>query len=89
MGFFCPCPIDPKIYVMKIPSFLDFSEPGFSTKSEAVKEARTNHSYARTPFGLAILTHEHVGRFLKDHRLRQGNYAWPKSKNATGSFVEF
>lgn len=74
---------------MRTPSFLDFSEPGFSTKSEAVKEARKNHWYARTPLGLAILTHEHVGRFLRDHRLRQGSYAWPKSQNATGSFAEF
>ena len=74
---------------MKIPSFLDFSKPGFSTKSEAIKEARANHWYARTPLGLAILTHEHVGRLLRDRRLRQGSYAWPKSQNATGSFAEF
>ena len=74
---------------MKILSFLDFSEPGLSTKSEAVKEARTNHWYARTPFGLAILIHEHVGRLLRNRRPRQGSYAWPKSQNATGSFAEF
>ncbi len=74
---------------MKVPSFLDFSEPGFSTKSEAVKEARANHWCARTPLGLAILTHEHVGRLLRDRRMRQGSYAWPKSQNATGSFAEF
>ena len=74
---------------MKTPSFIDFSEPGFSTKSKVVKEARSKYWYARTPLGLAILTHEHVGRLLRDRRLRQGSYAWPKSQNATGSFAEF
>ena len=84
-----PCPTKQKINVMPVLSFLDFTEPGFSTKSEAVKKARANHWCARTPLGLAILTHEHVGRLLRDRRLRQGSYAWPKSQNASGSFAEF
>ena len=69
--------------------FLDFSEPGFSTKSDVVKAAQATHWCARTPLGFAILTHEHVGQLLRDRRLRQGSYAWPRSQNAKGSFAEF
>ncbi len=70
-------------------AFLDFSRADFSTKSQVVRDAREKHWCARTPLGLAILSYEHVGRFLRDRRLRQGSYSWPNSQNATGSFAEF
>ncbi len=69
--------------------FLALSAPGFSTKSGAVFAAREQHWCARTPLGLAVLSYDHVGRLLRDRRLRQGSYAWPQSQNAQGSFANF
>ena len=77
------------VQMMTEPTFLDFSKPGFSTKSPAVRSARANHWCARTPLGFAVLSYEHVGRLLRDRRLRQGSYAWPESRNANGSFAKF
>ena len=69
--------------------FLDLASPQFSTRSEAVKRARDQHWCARTPFGLAVLRHKHVGSLLRDKRLRQGSYAWPETNGLKGSFADF
>lgn len=69
--------------------FLDFLQPGFSTRSQSVLEAREKRWCARTPFGLAVLRHREVGLLLRDKRLRQGSYAWPDKNGLEGSFAEF
>ena len=63
--------------------------PGFSTRSQAVCDARAKSWCARTPYGLAVLRHREVGQLLRDRRLRQGSYAWPDINGLSGSFAEF
>jgi len=69
--------------------FLNLSDPSFSIRSEAVRQARERNWCARTPYGLAVLRYEEVGKLLRDPRLRQGSYAWPAHNQATGSFAEW
>ena len=69
--------------------FLDLAAPAFSTRSAAVRQARARHWCARTPYGLAVLRHREVGQLLRDRRLRQGSYAWPKIMALEGSFAGF
>ncbi len=71
------------------PSFLDLSAQGFSTRSNAVAAARAAHWCARTPYGLAVLRHQQVGRLLRDRRLRQGSHGWPRRHGMTGVFTDF
>lgn len=56
---------------------LDFSETGFSIRSEQVMAAREEHWYATTNFGIAILRYEDSNALLKDKRLYQGTRRWP------------
>ncbi|MEM7289897.1 MAG: cytochrome P450, partial [Pseudomonadota bacterium] len=69
--------------------FLDLRKPGFSTRSQAVLDAREQHWCAKTPFGFAVLRHREVGLLLRDKRLRQGSYAWPDINGLHGSFADF
>jgi len=69
--------------------YLDFQAPGFSTRSQAVIDARAKFWCAQTPFGYAVLKHREVGTLLRDKRLRQGSYAWPDIHGLTGSFADF
>ena len=70
-------------------AYLDLRDPAFSTRSAEVLAAREAGWCARTPYGLAVLRHEHVGRLVRDRRLRQGSHAWPDANGLTGSFAEF
>ncbi len=70
-------------------TYLDFSDPAFSTRSEAVTDARNRHWCARTPYGLAVLRYRQAGMLLRDRRLRQGSYAWPDKHRLQGAFAEF
>lgn len=74
--------------VAKLPE-LRLLAPGFSTRSEAVREARAAHWCAKTELGLAVLRHAQAGRILRDRRFRQGSFAWPDLIGITGSFAEF
>ena len=56
---------------------LDFSETGFSIRSDRVMQAREQHWYATTNFGIAILRYEDSNALLKDKRLYQGTRRWP------------
>ena len=56
---------------------LDFSETGFSIRSDHVMQAREQHWYATTNFGIAILRYEDSNALLKDKRLYQGTRRWP------------
>lgn len=69
--------------------FLNLSDPSFSIRSQAVREARDRSWYARTPYGLAVLRYEEVGQLLRDPRLRQGSHAWPAHNQATGRFADW
>ena len=69
--------------------YLDLTAPGFSTRSGEVRAARTASWCARTPFGLAVLRHAQAGKILRDRRLRQGSYDWPRKCGLEGSFAAF
>jgi cytochrome P450 len=69
--------------------FLKLSDPSFSIRSKEVREARERSWYARTPYGIAVLRYEDVGKLLRDPRLRQGSYAWPAHNNVTGEFADW
>jgi cytochrome P450 len=69
--------------------FLKLSDPSFSIRSQEVREARERSWYARTPYGIAVLRYEDVGKMLRDPRLRQGSHAWPAHNQATGKFADW
>ena len=68
--------------------FLRLSDPSFSIRSPEVREARERSWYARTPYGIAVLRYDDVGKLLRDPRLRQGSYAWPAHNKVTGKFAD-
>lgn len=72
----------------KVP-FLDLADPNFSVRSQAVREAREQGWYAETSYGLAVLRYNEVNELLRDLRLRQGSYAWPRLCGAKGSFADW
>ena len=74
---------------MTEPHFLDTASPAFSTRSDEVRAARAAHWCARTPYGVAVLSHREVGRLLRDRRLRQGSHSWPDRHGMTGAFADF
>lgn len=69
--------------------YLKLSDPTFSIRSQEVRDARESNWYARTPYGIAVLRYEDVGKMLRDPRLRQGSYAWPAHNQATGKFADW
>ena len=69
--------------------YLNLDDPAFSIRSKAVRQAREQGWWARTPYGLAVLRYDEVNELLRDHRLRQGSYKWPAHNKATGSFAEW
>lgn len=70
-------------------AYLDFSDPGFSTRGPEVTQARTKNWCARTPYGLAVLRHREVGQILRDRRFRQGSHNWPETVGLSGAFADF
>ena len=70
-------------------AYLDLSNPEFSIRSPAVREARERNWYACTSYGLAVLRHAEVGVLLRDARLRQGSYKWPAHNGASGLFTDW
>jgi len=69
--------------------YLRLSDPSFSIRSPEVRAARERSWYARTPYGIAVLRYEDVGKLLRDPRLRQGSYAWPAHNKVTGKFADW
>ena len=57
--------------------YLDIADPSFAMHSEAVRNARAQHWYAKTNYGYAILRHAEVSKLIKDPRLIQGSAKWP------------
>jgi cytochrome P450 len=70
-------------------AYLDLDNPDFSIRSNAVRQARARHWYARTPYGLAVLRYREMGDLLKDPRVRQGSYRWPEHNKAAGTFADW
>lgn len=64
--------------------FLNLDDPTYSVRSAPVRAARDKSWYARTPYGLAILRYEEMGKLLVHKSLRQGSHAWP-DHNGVGS----
>ncbi len=64
--------------------YLDISNPAYSIRSAEVRHARETSWYARTPYGLAILRYDEMGKLLIHKSLRQGSHAWP-DHNGVGS----
>lgn len=58
--------------------YLDIADPAFSLRAPEVRAARDQSWYARTPYGLAILRHDQMGKLLVHKSLRQGSHAWPR-----------
>ena len=69
--------------------FFRLSDPTFSIRSAKVREARELSWYAHTPYGIAVLRYDDVGKLLRDPRLRQGSYAWPAHNDVTGVFADW
>ena len=69
--------------------FLDLSSKDYSTRSAETRRAREASWCAKTPYGLAVLRHRECGQLLRDRRLRQGSFNWPRRHGMTGSFVSF
>jgi len=67
--------------------FLDMSDPDFSIRSRQVDDARERSWCARTNYGLAVLRYDEVHKLMRDARLRQGSYAWPKLNGVSGHFA--
>ena len=69
--------------------YLSVADPDFSVRSGAVRAAREQSAYARTPFGLAVLRYDEVSRLIKDRRLIQGSAAWPAHVGVTGPWADW
>lgn len=67
--------------------YLDLSDPAFSIRSAAVREARAASWYARTPYGLAVLRYDDVQKLLRHPKLRQESHLWPQHNDVTGTFA--
>ena len=69
--------------------FLPLDDPAFSVRSKAVREAQARSWYARTPYGIAVLSHSAMGELLVNRSLRQGSHAWPAHNGVTGLFADW
>ncbi|RJN32928.1 cytochrome P450 [Nesterenkonia natronophila] len=58
--------------------YLDISASDFAMASEAVRDARDAHWYARTNYGIAVLSYEDVSTLMKSPRMIQGSAKWPQ-----------
>ena len=68
--------------------YLDVSDPAFSIRSQAVKDARSQSWFARTPYGIAVLRYDEVQKMLRHPKLRQGSHLWPQHNGVTtGKFA--
>lgn len=71
-------------------AYLDIASPGFSMSSEAVRNAREQHWYANTNYGVAVLRYQEVTELLKHPSLNQGSAQWPEHNGVhSGIFYEW
>lgn len=64
---------------------LDVKANDFSVRSQAVLDAREQHWYATTPYGIAILRYEDTNALQNDKRLVQGTRRWMEHNEITDS----
>ncbi len=69
--------------------YLKLDDPSFSIRSNEVMDAREQSWFARTPYGIAVLRYDEVGKLMRDQRLRQGSHAWPAHNDVTGTFADW
>lgn len=70
--------------------YLDVADPAFSIRSQAVKDARSQSWFARTPYGIAVLRYDEVQKLLRHPKLRQGSHLWPQHNGVTeGKFAQW
>lgn len=69
--------------------YLNVRDEGFSIRSVEVTNAREKSWFARTPYGIAVLRYADMQKLLRDPRLRQGAYAWPRLNGVTGLFASW
>lgn len=70
--------------------YLDVADPAFSIRSPAVKAARAESWFARTPYGIAVLRYDEVQKMLRHPKLRQGSHLWPQHNGVTtGKFARW
>ena len=62
---------------------LDISSEYFRMDSEEVRKARSIHWYARTDWGMAVLSYEDSSFLLKHPLLTQGSAKWPAQHGVT------
>lgn len=69
--------------------FIDLADPALSIRSVAVKAARAQSWYARTPYGIAVLRYADMRNLLLHRSLRQGSHAWAEHNDVTGLFADW
>ncbi|MFD3880349.1 cytochrome P450 [Streptomyces microflavus] len=67
---------------------LDISDEYFRMDSEEVRKARATHWYARTDWGIAVLSYEDSSALLKSSRLTQGSAKWPAQHGVVGGHFD-
>ena len=70
--------------------FLRLSDPEFLDPLAGGARGAERSWYARTPYGIAVLRYEDVGKVAAaTARLRQRSYAWPAHNEVTGKFADW
>jgi cytochrome P450 len=69
--------------------YVDLADPALSLRDPSLAQARARSWYARTPYGLAVLRHQDMGRLLLHRSLRQGSHAWPAHNGIGGLFADW
>lgn len=67
---------------------LDISSDHFRMDSEDVRKARAAHWYARTDWGIAVLSYQDSSFLLKSPRLTQGSAKWPAQHGVVGGHFD-
>lgn len=68
--------------------YLDISDKRFRMDSEEVRKARAMHWYARTDWGIAILSYEDNSFLLKNPCLTQGSAKWPSHHGVVDGYFD-
>jgi len=71
-------------------AYLDISDPSFSMDSDAVRDARDTNWYAKTNYGIAVLSYEDNAALMKSPKLIQGSAQWPEHNGVhSGVFYDW
>ncbi|WP_166986898.1 cytochrome P450 [Canibacter zhoujuaniae] len=58
-------------------AYLDIADSNFAISSDEVEQARETNWYAKTNYGLAVLSYEDNAALMKSKNLKQGSAEWP------------